>query len=111
MASEANFSSCALSISRSRRHAPSSNEYSVCRCKWTKSACDMATSYPLARTRGKKVMFTARSFCSRQRVPGPHFLRVQRVEIAFQHLVDHHVRVVFSDDGGIELAVVGHEDD
>ena len=41
MASEGNFRSCALSTSLSRRQAASSNEYSVCRWRWTKSACDM----------------------------------------------------------------------
>src|SRR5438477_6675857 len=40
-----NFSSCAFSVSLSKRHAPSSNEYSECKCKWTNSACDMGTIY------------------------------------------------------------------
>src|ERR1035438_7035352 len=48
MASAGNFSSCARSINLSRRHAPSSSEYSVCKCKWTKSACDMADNLPFA---------------------------------------------------------------
>ena len=55
-----NFNACARSINLSSRQAPSSNEYSVCKCKWTKSACDMATSYRSLPTRGKPQMFTLR---------------------------------------------------
>src|SRR3954470_22791970 len=40
-----NFNSCAFSTSLSSRHAASSSEYSVCRCKWTKSACDIEQYY------------------------------------------------------------------
>src|ERR1039458_3489504 len=44
-----------------------------------------------------------------QWLPVHQFFGVLRVEIAFQHLVDHHVRFVFQNDGGVELAVFGHE--
>src|SRR5580692_5924263 len=58
MARAGNLSSWARSMSRSSRQAPSSREYSVCRWRWTKSACDMRGFYTPAAAARKERLFT-----------------------------------------------------
>src|SRR5258707_8311166 len=87
MASAGNFIAWALSMSRSKRQAPSSREYSVCRCKWTKSACAMVGVYRWSRARSKEEMFTSgesskfQPSSSKERGEGP--LQWERAQAKF----------------------------